>query len=235
MPLDLGHESKGDAKPANKADKRRQQLMVGGTIVLVVIGFLTLKKMGGGGTGSSALPSGGAVSSGGESAGAAAGNQSQLDSLTSQIGILNSKVTDLTAQIPLPGSEHGTGLLPATPPTDSGHGTGLLPHLPIVHNVKPDTPTTKKSPKIGTTPWRHQPPTTGTGTYTVKKGDNLTSIGRKFGESWQTLYKANKKVVGSNPNLILPGQKLVVNKPAVPSKPAAKPLPVKAVHPSTHG
>lgn len=47
-------------------------------------------------------------------------------------------------------------------------------------------------------------------TYTVKSGDNLTSIGAKYGMSWQTLYNANKAVVGNNPNLIHPGEVLTI-------------------------
>lgn len=46
-------------------------------------------------------------------------------------------------------------------------------------------------------------------TYTVKPGDNLTSIGRKFGKSWQTLYNANRNII-KNPNLIYPGQVLTI-------------------------
>lgn len=49
------------------------------------------------------------------------------------------------------------------------------------------------------------------GTYTVQQGDNLSAIAaREFGSSakWNQLYEKNKKVIGNNPNLILPGQKL---------------------------
>lgn len=49
--------------------------------------------------------------------------------------------------------------------------------------------------------------------YTVKKGDSLSKISKKiYGNTgkWQTLYNANKSVVGKNPNLIYPGQKLVI-------------------------
>ena len=45
--------------------------------------------------------------------------------------------------------------------------------------------------------------------YTVKSGDTLSSIAQKLGiSSWQTLYSNNKSVIGSNHNLIYPGQKL---------------------------
>ena len=45
-------------------------------------------------------------------------------------------------------------------------------------------------------------------TYIVKKGDNLTTIAKQFGITWQRLYEFNKSIIGGNPNLIRPGQKL---------------------------
>ena len=54
-------------------------------------------------------------------------------------------------------------------------------------------------------------PGTGSSTrYKVKKGDCLSTIAKRHGMTWQELYKANKKAVGSNPNLIHPGLKLVI-------------------------
>lgn len=47
-------------------------------------------------------------------------------------------------------------------------------------------------------------------TYTVKAGDNLSSIAPKYGTTWQQLYEWNKAVIGSNPNLIKAGQVLRV-------------------------
>lgn len=46
-------------------------------------------------------------------------------------------------------------------------------------------------------------------TYTVKKGDCLWNIAKaELGDAtrWQEIYKLNKSVIGSNPNLIYPGQ-----------------------------
>jgi LysM repeat protein len=57
------------------------------------------------------------------------------------------------------------------------------------------------------------PTSTTKGTYVVKKGDNLWNIAKKYygnGAKWPTIYTKNKSVVGSNPNLIYPGQKLVI-------------------------
>ncbi len=55
-------------------------------------------------------------------------------------------------------------------------------------------------------------PKSGT-TYTVKKGDTLWAIAKRFygdGSKWPTIYNANKAVIGGNPNLIRPGQVLVI-------------------------
>lgn len=46
--------------------------------------------------------------------------------------------------------------------------------------------------------------------YEVKAGDNLSKIGKKFGKSWQDIYNANKSIIGDNPDLIKPGQKLQI-------------------------
>jgi nucleoid-associated protein YgaU len=52
---------------------------------------------------------------------------------------------------------------------------------------------------------------TGTTTYTVVSGDTLSEIAAKEGvSSWHKLYHENKSVVGSNPNLIYPGQVLTI-------------------------
>ena len=53
--------------------------------------------------------------------------------------------------------------------------------------------------------------TKGTVTYTVQKGDNLTKIAKKYNTTWQKIYEDNKDVIGSDPNLIKPGQVLTIN------------------------
>lgn len=46
--------------------------------------------------------------------------------------------------------------------------------------------------------------------YIVKKGDNLTKIAKQFGTTWQKIYELNKAIIGGNPNLIRPGQRLTI-------------------------
>jgi nucleoid-associated protein YgaU len=50
-------------------------------------------------------------------------------------------------------------------------------------------------------------------TYTVVKGDSLSKIAkRELGDAnkWRKIYEANRAVVGDNPDLIKPGQVLVI-------------------------
>lgn len=50
-------------------------------------------------------------------------------------------------------------------------------------------------------------------TYTVKAGDSLSKIAKlELGNSskWNEIYKLNSKIIGSDPNRIKPGQKLVM-------------------------
>lgn len=46
--------------------------------------------------------------------------------------------------------------------------------------------------------------------YTVKSGDTLSGIANKYGTTWQNIYNNNRDIIGSNPNLIKPGQILKV-------------------------
>lgn len=46
--------------------------------------------------------------------------------------------------------------------------------------------------------------------YVVKRGDNLSKIAKKYNTTWKNIYDANKSIIGSNPNLIKVGMKLVI-------------------------
>lgn len=50
-------------------------------------------------------------------------------------------------------------------------------------------------------------------TYTIKSGDCLWNISKKYygnGSDYKKIYDANKNVIGGNPNLIHPGQVLII-------------------------
>ena len=51
--------------------------------------------------------------------------------------------------------------------------------------------------------------------YVVKSGDSLSKIAKQLlgdASRWPEIYEANKEVIGDNPNLIKPGQKLNIPK-----------------------
>jgi LysM repeat protein len=48
------------------------------------------------------------------------------------------------------------------------------------------------------------------GDYTVREGDTLSAIAERHGTTWQRIYAANKQVIGEDPNLIVPGQRLAL-------------------------
>lgn len=79
---------------------------------------------------------------------------------------------------------------------------GQVLTLPTKETVSKPTTTKPSTSKPATT--------TKTKTYTIKAGDTLTSIGKKYGVSWQKIYEANKKVIGSNPDLIKAGTKIKI-------------------------
>jgi LysM repeat protein len=74
------------------------------------------------------------------------------------------------------------------------------------------------------------------GDYAVKRGDTVVKIAAAHGQSWRGLYQRNVDVIGSNPNLITPGQVLVTSgsEEAAPAAaaPAAAVAPAVAVAPA---
>jgi LysM repeat protein len=48
------------------------------------------------------------------------------------------------------------------------------------------------------------------GDYTVREGDTLSLIAARHGTTWQRIYADNKKVIGADPDLIVPGQRLAL-------------------------
>ncbi|MGW3496248.1 LysM peptidoglycan-binding domain-containing protein [Streptomyces sp. NPDC001020] len=48
------------------------------------------------------------------------------------------------------------------------------------------------------------------GDYTVRSDDTLSGIAERHGSTWQRLYVRNRAVIGGDPGLIMPGQRLDV-------------------------
>lgn len=85
-----------------------------------------------------------------------------------------------------------------------------------VRQVKVSIPKTNTETPKATVPKPSEPRVDNTvkpKTYTVKGGDCLWNIARKFygnGNKYMTIYNANKSVIGGNPNLIYAGQVLTI-------------------------
>lgn len=103
---------------------------------------------------------------------------------------------------------------------ESGGAVGDIDYTLELKEYKPITwKHSKKSNSSGKTKdkvsKRPSKPKNNSTSYTVIKGDNLHKIAKKqLGSSsrWRDIYNLNKKVIGKNPNLIYPGQKLVMPK-----------------------
>lgn len=67
--------------------------------------------------------------------------------------------------------------------------------------------------------------------YTVQAGDTLAGIAARLAVrgGWPALYAANRRAIGSDPNVIRPGIVLTVRRPAAPAPPA--PNPGHRLHP----
>jgi LysM repeat protein len=48
------------------------------------------------------------------------------------------------------------------------------------------------------------------GDYTVRQGDTLSAVAARHHATWQRIYAANRSVIGDDPNLIVPGQRLAL-------------------------
>lgn len=95
-------------------------------------------------------------------------------------------------------------------------GIGPPPFPPEGNVIITPTPTPTAPPPVQPPPKSTPPPPAPKPApapshtyYTVVKGDNLTTIGRKYGVSWQSIYNNNRNII-KNPNLIFPGQRLFI-------------------------
>ncbi|WP_143677414.1 LysM peptidoglycan-binding domain-containing protein, partial [Streptomyces scabiei] len=43
---------------------------------------------------------------------------------------------------------------------------------------------------------------------TVRRGDTLSGVAARHGTTWRQVYAANRAVIGGDPDMIVPGQRL---------------------------
>lgn len=106
------------------------------------------------------------------------------------------------------------GVLPIkTAPVSSPVSTPVKTTPPVVAKPTPKPvpkPVPKPAPpKVVAKP---APKPVAATRYTVKAGDNLSTIAQRFYgvQNWQKIYNANKGVIGSNPNIIRAGEVLTI-------------------------
>ncbi|MFD7879970.1 transglycosylase family protein [Streptomyces sp. NPDC059766] len=79
------------------------------------------------------------------------------------------------------------------------------------HSSKPTgSSKTSEQSKSPARPTEHPARSTSRGDYTVRPGDTLSGIAARHGTDWQRIYAANKAVIGDDPDVILPGQRLAL-------------------------
>ncbi|MFE2550372.1 transglycosylase family protein [Streptomyces sp. NPDC059355] len=107
-----------------------------------------------------------------------------------------------------------SGPAPAVSPQGQGQGVKVQVQ---VKEAKPAAPPATTPRPTGTSVLPNP--------YVVAPGDSLSAIAtRQHVEGgWQALYETNRATVGSDPNLILPGQRLTLRVTAAPAPPAAPP------------
>ncbi|MET9439499.1 transglycosylase family protein [Streptomyces sp. NPDC006610] len=86
------------------------------------------------------------------------------------------------------------------------------------HGDAPATGTPSGSPAPGAAPAApsnaparpsaHTDRSASRGDYTVRRGDTLSVIAARHGTTWQRLYDVNRAVIGADPDVIVPGQRL---------------------------
>lgn len=108
-------------------------------------------------------------------------------------------------QFGLPPDGFDAGNTAPKPPDPSLNPPPAPKPVPAPHPPSPPPPVHNPPPV-------HKPTPPSTKYVIVRPGDNLSSIAARYGKTWQQLYAipANRQVIGSNPNLIKPGQRLVI-------------------------
>lgn len=110
------------------------------------------------------------------------------------------------------GRAGASGGAPAAPAASAPNASGNATGGGTARRSAPES-TSAKTSKPARAPERPANSTargSSRGDYTVREGDTLSVIAARNGTTWQRLYAANKAVIGGDPDLIMPGQRLDV-------------------------
>ncbi|AVH59563.1 MULTISPECIES: LysM peptidoglycan-binding domain-containing protein [Streptomyces] len=97
------------------------------------------------------------------------------------------------------------GNAPASSGAGSGAGSAATKSTPKSASSKPSESKPSKAPARSS---GHADRGASRGDYTVREGDTLSGIAARHGTTWKKIYAANQAVIGGDPDLIVPGQRL---------------------------
>ncbi|EKX66731.1 LysM peptidoglycan-binding domain-containing protein [Streptomyces ipomoeae] len=96
------------------------------------------------------------------------------------------------------------GSAPGAPSTGSASTKTTKP----TKSTKSTKPAKSASSSAPSRTSSHPDRSTSRDDYTVRQGDTLSGIAAEHGTTWRQVYAANRAVIGADPNLIVPGQRL---------------------------
>lgn len=141
-----------------------------------------------------------------------------LVAMGTDAAVVDKAVRDYLSGIPLGFQANGLIALALAKLGRPPEGLPDAPPLPERPNVQAPPPPPPPAPVYVPPPPPppapvFAPPPPAPRTYTVRPGDSLSKIAARYPEAWitwQSLYNLNRGVIGGNPNLIRPGQVLII-------------------------
>ncbi|MDX2524901.1 transglycosylase family protein [Streptomyces europaeiscabiei] len=97
-----------------------------------------------------------------------------------------------------------SGSAPAAPSTGSAPTGPTESADPTGPGKSAEAAPSKAPPR----PAGHADRSASRGDYTVRRGDTLSGVAARHGTTWRQVYAANKAVIGGDPDMIVPGQRL---------------------------
>ncbi|MFE2536114.1 transglycosylase family protein [Streptomyces sp. NPDC059371] len=90
----------------------------------------------------------------------------------------------------------------------SGQSTGSASTKAASKPAQKSVPAEREAAKTPSRAPGHVNRGSSRGDYTVREGDTLSAIAARHGTTWRKIYAANQSVIGGDPDLIVPGQRL---------------------------